>query len=154
MPYNPQNAVAYAHRWAHGRNTRFYNFTGQGGDCTNFISQCLYAGCGVMDYRRDAGWYYRNLNDRAPAWTSVEHLFRYLTRTADTAGPRGTVVGLGEVSVGDVIQLSFDNSTFGHSLLIVERSDSGIRVATHTDDSDYRQLETYSFAKLRAIRIK
>ena len=45
-PYDRQAAVAYAHRWAYLRNPAFYNFDKLGGDCTNFASQCLYAGAG------------------------------------------------------------------------------------------------------------
>ena len=42
--YNRASAVAYARRWALSRNPLFTNFAGRGGDCTNFISQCVYAG--------------------------------------------------------------------------------------------------------------
>ena len=49
-PYDRQAAVTYAHRWAYHRNPDFYNFDELGGDCTNFASQCLYAGSGVMNY--------------------------------------------------------------------------------------------------------
>ena len=45
-PYDREAAVAYAHRWAFGRNPAYSNFDGMGGDCTNFASQCLYAGTG------------------------------------------------------------------------------------------------------------
>ena len=44
IPYNRQAAVAYAHKWAFGRNPAFFDFSELGGDCTNFASQCLYAG--------------------------------------------------------------------------------------------------------------
>ena len=49
--YNRDAAVAYAEKWALSRNPAFYNFSGIGGDCTNFASQCIYAGSGVMSYR-------------------------------------------------------------------------------------------------------
>ena len=69
-PYDRQAAVAYAHRWAYLRNPAFYNFDKLGGDCTNFASQCLYAGAGVMDYTPTFGWYYNSQYSRAPAWTA------------------------------------------------------------------------------------
>ena len=43
-PYRRLNAVLYAHRWAYGRDPQFYNYEAIGGDCTNFASQCIYAG--------------------------------------------------------------------------------------------------------------
>lgn len=58
--YDRAQAVAYARRWALSRNPLFYDFTGIGGDCTNFVSQCLLAGCCVMDYEPVFGWYYRS----------------------------------------------------------------------------------------------
>ena len=62
QPYNRQAAVAYAHRWAFGRNPAYSNFDGMGGDCTNFASQCLYAGTGIMNFTPTYGWYYLSLN--------------------------------------------------------------------------------------------
>ena len=41
--YNRAAAVLYAHKWAYGRNPRFYDYENLGGDCTNFASQCIYA---------------------------------------------------------------------------------------------------------------
>ena len=52
LPYNRSAAVEYAHQWAFGRNPEFYDFSQIGGDCTNFASQCLYAGGGVDVYKR------------------------------------------------------------------------------------------------------
>ena len=50
MEYNRENAVAYAKKWAYGRNPKYYDFSDLGGDCTNFASQCIYAGSGIMNY--------------------------------------------------------------------------------------------------------
>lgn len=43
--YNRDDAVSYANDWAESNNPAYphYDVPGQG-DCTNFISQCLYAG--------------------------------------------------------------------------------------------------------------
>lgn len=56
--YDRTAAVAYARRWAFSRNPLYYDFTGQGGNCTNFVSQCVYAGCGQMNFTPIFGWYY------------------------------------------------------------------------------------------------
>ena len=58
LRYDRPAAVAYAHRWAYGRNPRYYDYERVGGDCTSFASQCLYAGAGIMNFTRDLGWYY------------------------------------------------------------------------------------------------
>ena len=46
-PYQRERAVEYARRWALDRNPLFADFSGIGGNCTNFVSQCVLAGsCG------------------------------------------------------------------------------------------------------------
>ena len=67
-PYDRLEAVIYAHRWAYGRNPAFYDYEEIGGDCTNYASQCIYAGTGVMNYTPTFGWYYINSNDKSPSW--------------------------------------------------------------------------------------
>ena len=67
LPYDRRAAVAYAHKWAYTRNPAFYDFSDIGGDCTNFASQCLYAGTGIMNFTPEFGWYYIDATDPAPA---------------------------------------------------------------------------------------
>lgn len=50
LNYDREAAVAYAKRWAFSRNPAFYDFSRIGGDCTNFASQCIYAGAKVMNF--------------------------------------------------------------------------------------------------------
>ena len=80
--YERTRALLYARRWAFARNPQYYNFDMLGGDCTNFASQCLFAGCGVMNFTPDLGWFYENLNNRAPAWTGVEFFYNFLIGNA------------------------------------------------------------------------
>ena len=75
--YNRRAAVAYAHRWAYGRNPAYYDYEQLGGDCTNFASQCIYAGCGIMNFTPTFGWYYIDANQKAPAWTGVQYLYHH-----------------------------------------------------------------------------
>ena len=70
--YNRAAAVAYARRWAMDRNPAYYDFSNLGGDCTNFASQCIYAGARVMNYTKVLGWYYRTTGDRTASWSGVE----------------------------------------------------------------------------------
>ena len=42
--YDPQAAVNYAEAWWNGRNPAYHDYSGSGGDCANFVSQCLIAG--------------------------------------------------------------------------------------------------------------
>ena len=101
MPYQRAKAVECAHRWAFGRNPLYGDFSRMGGDCTNFISQCIHAGGAAMNFTPVTGWYYRSLNDRAPAWTGVEELYRFLTSNRGK-GPYAVKASAVEILPGDV----------------------------------------------------
>lgn len=156
-PYDRAAAVAYAHRWAYGRNPAYYNFDALGGDCTNFASQCLYAGSDVMDFLATFGWYYRSLNDRSPSWTGVPFFCDYLVRKRPTPGPVAVEVPLSACEPGDFVQLRFSGQRYGHTPVIVAvgpMPDPGnTLVAAHTFDTDYRPLSSYQFQSMRCLHI-
>ena len=131
--YDRQKVYDYAKNWAYGRNPKYYNYDSVGGDCTNFASQCIYAGCGQMNYSRTNGWYYINGDDKSPSWTGVEFLYRFLT-TNKSHGLKGAVTTIGRLQIGDLIQLSFDGTSFGHSLIVVQNGSdiNTTLIACHT----------------------
>lgn len=144
-------AVAYARRWALGRNPAYYDFSRIGGDCTNFISQCIFASGAVMNYTADLGWYYISQYDRAAPWTSVEHFAKFMLDDRGV-GPFGRLIGREELAAGDVVQLG-DRDGFYHNLLVVGRSGGEVYVAAHTNDVFGASLRDYSFSRLRCMRI-
>ncbi|MCQ2430948.1 MAG: amidase domain-containing protein [Clostridia bacterium] len=158
-PYDREKAVIYARRWALSRNPLFYDFAGQGGDCTDFASQVLLAGSCTMDYTRDFGWYYLSVGDRSPSWTGVEYFYDFLTGRPDFAaenggiGPFGRDVPVEEVFEGDFIQLADRNGDFYHTLVITGFEPDDIIVCAHTNDALDRRLSTYNYAFLRFIHI-
>lgn len=143
MLFSRAAAVAYAHQWAFSRNPAYFAYDHVGGDCTNFISQCLRAGGFAMDDTPVFGWYYRDANQKAPAWTGVEPFWNYFSQ-------RGAVCGPEELSPGDVIQLSFDGERYQHCVLVVGTGRE-VLVSAHDEDSDFRPLSTYQYAKLRCL---
>lgn len=157
FPYNREAAVNYAHRWAYRRNPAFYNFERIGGDCTNFASQCIYAGAGVMNYTPTYGWYYIDTNNRAPAWTGVVYLYNFLTGNRGV-GPFGRNAGIGEILPGDIVQLKLRHSYFDHTPVIVSVGETptpdNILIAAHSQDADYRPLSTYNYQDIRFIHIE
>ena len=42
--YNVKKAVAYANKYCDKRNKNYHDYSKEGGDCANFVSQCLIAG--------------------------------------------------------------------------------------------------------------
>ena len=142
IPYDRRAAVAYAHQWAYGRNPDFYDYEEIGGDCTNFASQCLYAGTGVMNFNPVYGWFYRDPNDKAPAWTGVEYFFDFITRQTPSPGPFGISTTLSELEPGDFVQFRFNKDVFGHTPVVVEigrpATLQNTLIAAHSYDADWR----------------
>lgn len=149
--YDRQKVLEYANTWALSRNPKYYNYEKIGGDCTNFASQCIYAGCGVMNYH---SWYYKNANNKSPSWTGVEFLYDFLVNNK-SQGPHATEVSQNQIQVGDLIQLSANGQKFTHSLIVVGIENinylSDILIATHTYDALNRPVATYDFQKIRFI---
>lgn len=152
LNYDRAAAVAYAGKWAFGRNTKFYDFSKIGGDCTNFASQCIYAGAGVMNFTPTFGWYYKSVNDRTPSWTGVEYLYNFLTAN-DGAGPFAEEVSLDKLEIGDVVQLGKATGDFYHSPVVVGFRRGQILIAAHSYDAYNRPLSSYSYEKVRGIHI-
>lgn len=155
MSYSREKVYEYAKKWTFGRNPKYYNFDPVGGDCTNFVSQCIYAGCGQMNYDKNNGWYYINGNNKSPSWTGVEFLYKFLT-TNKGVGPKGKETTINALDIGDVIQLSFDGDKFSHSLIVVKRGNSvnNTLIASHTFDAFGKSVSEYDAAKYRCVHIK
>lgn len=156
--YDRRAAVLYAHEWAFGRNPQFYDYETLGGDCTNFASQCLFSGCGIMNYTPDFGWYYIDANQKAPAWTGVPYLHQFLTRKAPSVGPVAREASIEEIQPGDLVQLVLKGQIFQHTPVVVRadhpQSPDEIWVAAHSYDADNRPLSTYEYQKVRYLHLE
>ena len=152
IPYNREAVASYAKKWAFQRNPDYYNFNNLGGDCTNFASQCIYAGAGVMNFTPTFGWFYRSLNDRAPAWTGVEYLYNFLVGN-EGVGPFAEKVPLESLEVGDIVQLGTGAGDFYHSPVVVAIQQGRILIAAHSYDAYMRPLDSYNYYQARGIHI-
>lgn len=152
IPYNRDAAVAYARKWAMGRNPEYYDFENIGGDCTNFASQCIYAGAQTMNFTSVVGWYYRSSYDRTASWTGVDYLFRFLVNNSGV-GPYARVVSQSEVKPGDIVQLGTENGDFYHSPVITDVTPT-ILVAAHTFNALDRPLSSYVYGTARFLHIE
>lgn len=112
--YNGANAAAYAYTYSRLEagtprsefyNPRFYRYDGEGGDCQNFASQCMWAGFGgsqmdaairraasPMDASGDYQWFGRAASGGPInySWVSCKSFRKYLTGTEDGTGPAGS----------------------------------------------------------------
>ena len=161
IPYDRTAALEYARKWALSRNPLFFDFTGGGGNCTNFVSQCLLAGSLVMDATPTFGWYYESVDSRAPAWTGVKEFYNFMLGIGDFApksdrpGPFCAEVKRERVELGDVVQLANMSGIFYHSLLVTGFGNGGeILVSAQSNDALDRPLSTYTYAASRFLHVE
>lgn len=147
--YNRLLAIEYAKKWAFSFNPKYYNFSSIGGDCTNFVSQCLHAGNIPMNYS-EYGWFYSSTYNRAPAWTGVNEFWDFAT-TNPSIGIKLLPCTLSELEVGDVIQL-YNGFRYYHTLL-VSSTDNGIKVTAHDYGAFNKPLDVYNFVSLRSAKV-
>ena len=161
IAYDRAAVVEYARKWAFARNPRYFDFSSIGGDCTNFASQCLFAGCGQMNFTPTFGWFYRSANDRTPSWTGVEYFYRFLM---DNAGIDGRVVGNGlgpfaeqtaveNLQIGDFVQFGRGTDDLYHTPVVVGFQGGVPLLAAHSYDAYNRPLNTWNYQKIRCLHI-
>jgi len=155
--YNRVKAIDYAIKWWNKRNPNFYDFDSLGGDCTNFISQCLNYGDIPMNYSPN-GWFYNNINSRAPAWTGVEEFYKFSTSNISNLGVKAKKCTIHEVEEGDIVQLKLrGEDRFHHSMIITkikgEKNLSNILITCHTYNFVNRPLVTYNILDIRFLKI-
>ena len=156
--YDREAAVAYAHQWAYRRNPKYLDFSQLGGDCTNFASQCIFAGAGVMNFTPTYGWFYRSGNDRTASWTGVRYLYDFLIRNLGE-GPFASEISLSQIEAGDIVQIVTEgNRAYNHTPFVVRvegtPSLDTVFIAAHSNDCDCRPLSSYSLRMLRCLHIE
>lgn len=119
--YDKNKAVEYAKKYALTPNIKEWkNYEPYGGDCTNFISQCLFAGGIPFDHEGKyvtEKWYWYSDNYRTPSFTSADALKDYMMSNEGF----GLVARLGDLQtmqLGDIVQLG-DLKDTTHSMIVV-----------------------------------
>src|SRR5450631_2316044 len=126
--YNRIAAASYGTKWAvpGARNSTWPDFSssqGGGGDCTNFISQCLYAGGWNMRQEgyliNPYAWYCRPKRhwDHSKSWASADH-FAYFLEISGRARP----CNLNELMLGDLIAEEITGHGIRHWMLVTQVS--------------------------------
>lgn len=154
MTFNRLKAVEYAQTWALSRNPKYKAFDKLGGDCTNYISQCMFAG-GIEMTVKQNGWFYHSLASRAPAWTGVNEFFAFAISNK-SQGLKCKIGNLNNCNVGDVVQFE-KNGKYFHSAIITKVINSslpeGVLVCAHDNNALNRRLSTYAYHSLRILNI-
>ncbi|MCM0646947.1 amidase domain-containing protein [Clostridium swellfunianum] len=138
--YNHENAVRYALTYALNPNPEFKFIPGRddgGGDCTNFISQCLKAGGAPLAFDSSPWWYRMNGSRSSDdtwsvSWT-VAHSLYWTLKVRNQSRLRGLkakeVNDIQLLELGDIIQYEDKSGRIYHSAMVTAFSiDKGGRV--------------------------
>ena len=123
--YNRVGAVNYAVKYALQPNQeyKYFQFNNEnGGDCTNFVSQCLLAGGAPMDYNKLRPWWYNIKQGKASiCWAVAHSLYWYLktNQSISRAGVKGLEVeDIRDLEIGDLIFYENYHNTIFHAAII------------------------------------
>ena len=141
--YRREAAAAYADRWWQEGNPEFETFEV---DCTNYISQCLFAGGAPIHYtgRRETGWWYKGYEEGREwwsfSWAVSDSLQRYLGAERKAGLRAEEVYRPEQLMLGDVIFYDWDgNGRYQHSTIVTAFDAGGMPlVNAHTVSSRHR----------------
>ncbi|WNQ12117.1 amidase domain-containing protein [Paenibacillus aurantius] len=140
--YDREAAGRYADTWWNSYNPRFLHFEV---DCSNYVSQCLFAGGAPMNYtgKREAGWWFQGRSGKQELWSfswAVANSLRLYLGGSRTGLRAETVTDPRRLKVGDVISYSWNgDGRFGHSTIVAGLDANGMPlVNAHTVNSKHR----------------
>lgn len=175
--YSGSRGASYANKYAGQRNTYFYD---AGADCTNFVSQCIWAAYGGWStsmsnttmqnnikskFRMTSTWY-AGSGGGSSAWENVDYLWDYAVGNTGN-GPKARGYNDGgyytnilpiDIAVGDVLQKSKDGLDYTHSMYVIETpggSDpkySEILIAQHSSEFTIEALTETMLVKGQHFR--
>ncbi|WDC83325.1 amidase domain-containing protein [Caloramator sp. mosi_1] len=138
--YDRNRAVKYALRYALSPNSDFRYFASHGdggGDCSNFVSQCLLAGGAQMDAKSQKPWWYKNGYNRqhdtwSVSWSVAHSLYWTLKSRTELKLPGIKAIEIPDISgleTGDIIQYENKNGVIYHSAIVTDLTyEKGSRV--------------------------
>jgi len=144
--YQREAAVAYAERWWNEPNPAYDKFEV---NCTNYVSQCLFAGGAPMNYtgRRSSGWWYKGYSGNEEqwsfSWAVAGGLSLYLGSPRAYGLRAERVDDPRELRLGDVIGYDWEgNGRVGHSTIVTAFTPDGTPlVNANTVSSRHRQWD-------------
>lgn len=164
--YIGYRGAQYAQAYGSSPNANFYSASS---DCTNFVSQCVWAAYGGWSYGMSNSTMVSNISNKVrmvsnvwhggsgggmPNWESVESFWSYVTSNQGN-GPKARGYNNGgwytdvlpiDISQGDVLQKSNNGSSYFHSVYVVSTPGGSdptynlIYVAQHSGNYSNRKL--------------
>jgi len=147
--YSPSDAIEYAETYYSDYNSNYPDWTSYGGDCANFVSQCLYAGGKSMkngSATNFSNWFsYGSSEDKdnvSSTWRGAD-AFKHYWKANSTRYKKFTSFD-GAYAYGwkgDAVTLLNSNGRGWHTMLIVGYDNGDLVYSSHTTDRIDGSLE-------------
>lgn len=132
--------MLYAHQWAYGRNPAFYDYENVGGDCTNFASQCVFAGSGDDELHPGFRLVLHRRQPEVPLLDRGALFLEFHDQAGALRRPVAQPCALEDLQPGDLVQLSFNGQEFQHTPVVVRVTApitlETVLIAAHSYDAD------------------
>ncbi len=154
-PYDGELAAAYGVEWIGKRNPEWDDFTGKGGNCQNFVSQCLYAGGIPRDISGRATWSWTRQGSgmaederQEISWINVEAFREYASENRRYGLAAQIDMPYYAGAVGDVIQMGFPER-WSHAVLIsqviYDEKSNVIDYLIHSNTADVKNFPASAY---------
>ena len=161
--YNRSAAASYANTYVYSPNTSSWcDYSSSGGDCTNFVSQCLYAGGWSKfnngSYCSTGSWYHNGVGkctntsttkNYSCSWTQaadMQSLLSVSSRVVPASYPASSL------EVGDIIQLKNSSGIAYHTMIVTQAG--SIPKVTYRNASGYSPQKNISLTVFNGIAQK
>lgn len=140
--YNVSKAIAYADKYCINYNSSYNSYKGRGGDCANFVSQCLYAG----GFKQDSVWYRHSV-----AWINVMKQIAHFKQYGKFLNATN-----GNLLKGNPIYFDWNgDGVYDHATICVGRNNSGTAILdSHTRDLYHATWTNWSFKRAGTIQLR
>ena len=140
--YNVSNAIAYADKYCINYNSAYNSYKGRGGDCANFVSQCLFNG----GFPQDSVWYKHSV-----AWINVMKQIAHFKQYGSFMSANN-----GNILTGNPIYFDWNgDNTYDHATICVGRNNSGVPILdSHTKDLYHATWNNWSFKQAATIQLR
>lgn len=169
--YNRNDAVSYSDQWVGEteviRNDSVWEtYDYAGGNCSNYVSQCVYAGGIPMDAKGNQIWkWYSDTPDstsaktgRSPSWTQVDYFYDYCSDNTGYGIAAEIANNLYSADLGDVVIMDWGDG-WSHVVMItqvVKDANGNVTdylINSNTSDRKNYPLSAYGCVKMSVIRI-
>lgn len=165
--YDRDKAVAYARQWVGTRNDSWPDYSRNGGNCQNFVSQCLLAGGIPMDIYSPGIWKWygsapnnlAQMAGRSAAWSAVGDFLEYVQNNTGYGLAAAADAPYYTGRPGDIIHLG-NAERWRHTVLItgvVEDGDGNVEdylICSNTADLRDFPVSAYAYTRQMLIRVE